>query len=317
MAAAAEADYSRGDPARQPGACLHAWPAAERSRCVLLVVHGMSEHGGRYARLARALQEWGCSTYACDLPGHGAPARADGLLGHVPGADPWRSLVEAVDTAYRAMRAQHPGVPAFVLGHSMGSFLVQHWLRSTTSLPVGVILSATSASLGRLRAAGALLMRLESALLGASHRSALAEALSFRAFNRRFRPNRTRADWLSRDRAEVDAYLADPLCGQRASAALWRALLTAGAGLTSAAALAPLPESLPILLISGGADPVNQNGRGASQLADAYRRRGLRDVELRIYAEARHELLNELNRAQVTEELSDWLRAKSAPPDRT
>jgi alpha-beta hydrolase superfamily lysophospholipase len=159
-------------------------------------------------------------------------------------------------------------------------------------------------------------MRIEAALLGAAHRSALAEALSFRAFNRRFRPNRTTADWLTRDTAEVDAYLADPLCGQRCSAGLWRALLSAGAGLTAAAALQPVPETLPILLITGARDAVNQDGRGAAQLADAYRRRGLQDVELKTYAEARHELLNERNRDEVTEDVSRWLRAKSAPLDR-
>lgn len=154
-------------------------------------------------------------------------------------------------------------------------------------------------------------MRAEAALFGAHHPSALADVLTFRAFNKAFdrpgAPARTAFDWLSRDAGEVDKYIADPLCGFRCSARLWADLLGAGANLTDARRLARIPKSLPILLIAGAADPVSGEGRGTRRLAEAYRSAGATRIEAKIYPDARHELLNDTCREEATADTLAWL----------
>jgi alpha-beta hydrolase superfamily lysophospholipase len=155
-------------------------------------------------------------------------------------------------------------------------------------------------------------MRAEAALLGPRHPSALAEALTFGSFNKAFQPARTPFDWLSRDPAEVDAYIADPCCGFLCSAALWSDLFTAGAPLLNHARLCRIPKTLPILLICGDCDPVSAGVKGPRQLADAYRAAGVQRVEVKAYAEGRHELLNDVCREQTTADMLAWMRATLA-----
>lgn len=288
---------------------VHHWPAAA-PRAVLLVVHGMAEHGARYARLAAAANAQGFAVYAPDLPGHGLSA-AFGTRGHFADAEGWAVALDAIHAVRLRAAADHPGLPLFLFGHSMGSFLGQHYVVEHGEGLAGAVLSATSGSLGPLRGLGAALMRIEAALFGKRHESALAEALSFKAFNKRFAPTRTGFDWLSRDAAEVDAYIADPLCGFRCTATLWGDLFAAGASLREGSRLARIPKALPLLLICGTVDPVSQGTAGPALLAAAYREAGLADVTVRSYENGRHELLNDICRDEVTADLLGWLAARS------
>lgn len=288
-------------------AWVHHWPTASAPVAALQIVHGMAEHGARYARLGRQLNVLGIAVYAQDLPGHGRTAGSTAALGHFDEDSRWSVALAAINGVRGLVEHSHPGLPLFVLGHSMGSFLLQHYLVEHGEGLAGAVLSASSASMGPLRGLGERLMRLEAWLFGADHRSALAAQLTFKDFNRRFRPNRTTSDWLSRDPDEVDAYVADPYCGFRCSASLWAQLLMAGASLTQPERLARLPPGLPLLLLAGGADPVCQNGLGSEQLADIYRKAGLESVQSKVYAQARHELFNETCRDEVMEDLGKWL----------
>lgn len=290
---------------------VHHWPASTAPRAVLLIVHGMAEHGARYARLAAAATAQGLAVYAPDLPGHGLSA-AFGTRGHFADAEGWAVALEAIHAVRERAAADHPGLPLFLLGHSMGSFLGQHYAVEHGAGLAGVVLSATSGSLGPLRGVGAALMGIEAALLGKRHESALAEALSFKAFNKRFAPTRTGFDWLSRDPAEVDAYIADPLCGFRCTATLWGDLFAAGATLRDPARLARIPKTLPLLLICGTVDPVSQGTAGPALLAAAYREAGIGDVSVRSYENGRHELLNDICRDEVTADLLGWLATRAA-----
>src|SRR5262249_39650033 len=143
--------------------------------------------------------------------------------------------------------------------------------------------------------------------LGKRGRSALINSLSFGSFNKPFTPNRTAFDWLTRDEDEVDKYIADPMCGFIASAQLWVDMLDAIPKIAKAANRARIPKNLPIYLFSGSEDQVNENGRGCEMLARAYQEAGLGNVSYRIYPDARHETLNEINRKQVAADLVDWL----------
>ncbi|HWY26112.1 MAG TPA: alpha/beta hydrolase [Nevskia sp.] len=298
---------------------VHRWLPPGPPGSVLLVLHGMAEHGARYARLGAALNQAGIAVYAPDLPGHGLSAAPDSR-GHVAGRDGWAQILDAVHQLRRHLVQEHKR-PLFLLGHSMGSFLAQHYIVGHSvdhgRCLAGAILSATTGSLGAARLPGLLMLSLQARLYGPAHRSALAEALTFKAFNKAFdkkkAPARTAFDWLSRDPAEVDKYVADPLCGFRCSAALWVDLLSACGSLRSRARLSHIPKALPVLLIAGSADPVSQGVRGPELLAAAYRGAGLKDVDVRIYESGRHELLNEIPecRDRVTAELLEWVRKRT------
>lgn len=288
-------------------AWVYRWLPERAPTAVVQIVHGMAEHAGRYARFAAALKAQGYAVYAQDLPAHGhtAPGTAD--LGHVADTGSWARMLSAVHGVRAHVEQQHAGLPLWLFGHSMGGFITQHHLVEHGAGLTGAILSGTSGTMGPLRAVGLKLNQAQMRLFGPAHRSALTERLTFKTFNQVFKPNRTACDWLSRDEAEVDAYVADPYCGFRCSASLWAGLLKSGAVLLDAERLARIPSALPVLLIAGSEDPVCEGGRGTHLLAEHYRRRGLADVTTLIYEQARHELLNETCREAVTTDVLDWM----------
>jgi alpha-beta hydrolase superfamily lysophospholipase len=291
---------------------VNRWLPAQSQGWAVLVVHGMGEHSGRYARFAAALNAAGASVYGVDLPGHGRTARRVSDRGHFADHDGWNYALAAIDTARKHAASQHPRQPLYLFAHSMGSFLSQYYLADHGRGLAGAILSATNADMGPLRAAGAMLMKAESLLLGVRHPSHLALEMSFRRYNARLKGAVTDYDWLSRDADEVQRRLADPFCGFACTAGLWAELLSAGASLTDPARLKRLPRRLPVLLIAGTDDPVSDFSRGSERLAQAYRLAGLRDVTVWTYNGGRHELLNDTCRNEVTADILSWLQEHRA-----
>ncbi|MCC2656325.1 MAG: alpha/beta hydrolase [Panacagrimonas sp.] len=289
-------------------AFVRAWlPVNVAPRACVQIVHSMAEHGGRYTRFATALNHAGYAVYAHDLPGHGRTARAPDELGHFADEHGWRLALQSIRAVQVEMRERHPGLPIVLFGHSMGALLSQDYIVHHGREIGACVLSATTGEMGILRTIGMALMNAEIAIGGPRHRSALADRLSFKAFNRRFKPTRTGFDWLSRDPAEVDAYVDDPRCGFRISSRLWADLLAYGGRLREPARLARIPKSLPVLIIAGTADPATQGAKGPTLLERAYFGAGLKDVTLKLYDGARHELLHETCRDQVTQDVIDWL----------
>lgn len=286
------------------------WLPEAEPRAAVQIIHGMAEHAARYGRFAMALTNAGFAVYAADLPGHGKTARED-ELGHFADRKGWSvalASVHAVHGLIRHEQRKKPSpLPIFMFGHSMGSFLLQHYLVEHGNKLAGAVLSATTGDLGALRVVGLAMLRAEALVLGVRHRSALAESLSFKTFNKKFKPARTGFDWLSRDEAGVDKYIADPLCGFRCSTGLWIELLSAGRHLTDIARLARIPKKLPILMIAGDRDPVSGGAAGPRILERAYRSAGLGDVSVSIHEDGRHELLNDTCREVVTSEVTEWL----------
>jgi alpha-beta hydrolase superfamily lysophospholipase len=286
---------------------VHGWRPEAMARGVVQIAHGLAEHGGRYARLASALTEAGYAVYANDHRGHGRSARTPEDLGFFAARDGWGKCLEDLWQLNRRIAADHPGAPIILLGHSMGSFMAQYFIGAHGEALAGVVLSGSGGKPSALAAVGRLIGRLERLRLGRRGRSALMHALAFGAFNKPFEPARTPFDWLSRDAAEVDKYIADPLCGFPASAQLWIDLLDALGDMTSASRLARIPKRLPIYVVAGSRDPVGGNTKSIAQLLSAYRAAGLERVAHRFYADARHELFNDINRDQVTGDLIAWL----------
>ena len=290
---------------------VRSWRPETPAHAAVQIVHGMAEHGGRYARLAGALAGHGVAVYAHDLPGHGPHAQS---RGHFADRRGWRVALASIREVQRVAQREHPGKPLFMLGHSMGSFLVQHFIADSGASLAGAVLSSTTGDFGALRRVGLGLIRVEAALFGRRHPSAVGEAISFKAFNRAFQPARTKFDWLSRDAAEVDKYAADPHCGFRCSTGLWIDLLAAVENLTHPNRMRRIPKTLPVLMIAGSEDPVSRGALGPRALERHYLQVGLRDVTVKTYPGARHELFNDTCRNEVTADLLAWLENHSPDP---
>ncbi|HEY8430444.1 MAG TPA: alpha/beta hydrolase [Sandaracinaceae bacterium] len=285
---------------------VHRWTPSGEPAGVVQIAHGMSEHGGRYARLARALTERGFAVYANDHRGHGRSVPEGEEPGHM-GEDGFNHAVAVVRALSRRIAEEHAGLPRVLLGHSMGSFFVQRLIGEERRPADAVVLSASNGKPPPIAAVGRYVARLERLRLGPRGKSKLLDALSFRDFNKKFAPNRTDFDWLSRDAAEVDAYVADPLCGFLVTTQTWVDLLDALPGLTSEEHLSRIDPELPIYVFAGTQDAVGDFGRGVRRLVEAYRRAGLKRVELRLYDGGRHEMLHETNAEQVIADLVAWI----------
>ena len=201
---------------------VYSWlPDDTPPRAVIHIAHGLAEHAGRYARLAEALTGAGYAVYANDHRGHGRTAHTDEDLGYFAGSDGWMRVVRDLDQMIATERDMHPGLPCILMGHSMGSFLTQTIMYACGDSIDAAVLSGSNGKPGGLAALGRLIARAERLRLGKHGHSKLIANMSFGAFNKAFKPNRTDFDWLSRDPAEVDKYVADPLCGFEATVQLW------------------------------------------------------------------------------------------------
>jgi alpha-beta hydrolase superfamily lysophospholipase len=273
-------------------------------KAVVQIAHGLAEHAGRYARLAEALSDRGYAIYANDLRGHGRTAKSAADLGFFAEHDGWNKCIGDLWRLNREITTRHPGLPIVLFGHSMGSFLAQQLISDHGAGFAGAVLSASNGKPPVLAMIARQFARLERLRAGPRGRSALMHALLFATFNRPFRPARTPFDWLSRDPAEVDKYVADPLCGFGSTAQLYIDLLVALGEIATPARQARIPKGLPVYIFNGSHDPVATN---IGQLLAAYQAAGLENVTYRVYREGRHESLNEINRDEVIRDLITWL----------
>jgi alpha-beta hydrolase superfamily lysophospholipase len=291
---------------------VNAWLPDGAPRAVVLLIHGMAEHGGRYGRFGQALAEAGLACYAHDQRGHGQTA-AWGVLGHYADQQGWAKVLSDVAAVAQAINQRHPHTPLFVLGHSMGSYVAQAYVMHHGSSLQGAVLCGSNYRPPRFYRAARLIARLERARQGTKASSALIEGLSFGSFNKAFKPARTRFDWLSRDPAEVDAYIRDPLCGFRCSNQFWFDMLGGLQQISKPSSLAQIDANLPLLIMGGECDPVS-DGKRLKDLARALTAAGQQMVKLQIYPQARHELLNEINRDEVTRDVIHWLQQALLQP---
>jgi alpha-beta hydrolase superfamily lysophospholipase len=289
------------------GANLHVsgW-AVEAPKAIVQVLHGMAEYGSRYARLAEALCAAGYTTYAHDHRGHGKSV-PDGIpAGHMADDDSWNRIVEDAHGVNREIAKRHPRLPIIVLGHSMGSFVLQQLLFEHPSDMVAAALSASNGKPPPIAMVGKLLARIERARVGKRNPSPILQRLTFGEYNKAFAPTRTDFDWLSRDPEEVDKYVQDPLLGFAVSTQTWLDMLNALNGIANPSSIAKIPKSLPLYLFAGDQDRVGDDGKGMKNLYDAYKRAAIFDVRLKLYRAGRHEMFNETNREEVTHDFIAW-----------
>ena len=285
---------------------LYLWQTDAPCRGVLQLVHGMAEHIARYDRLARALCAAGYTVAGHSHLGHGEDARED-ELGFFGRRDGWDHLVEDVHAAHEMLLKRFPGQRFAILGHSMGSFVTREYLLRYGGDLTAAVICGTGWFPGPLCSVARAAAALCGVFGGWQKPAPLVDRLMSKDNNKAFAPVRTPFDWLSRDTAEVDKYMDDPRCGFLFTARGYYDMFTGLKSLSRLHRLAALPGNLPVLFISGDADPIGTQGKGVSTVAQQFRDAGVRDVTVRLYPGARHELFNETNRDEITAELIDWL----------
>lgn len=288
-----------------------AWLPDDEVRGVVVIAHGMAEHSARYDQFADSLTRAGYAVYAADHRGHGRTAQ-DGTLGHFGAAGGWTRVADDIDLVVSHARERHPDAPIVLFGHSMGSLLARTYAVRHGERLAGLVLSGTPADAGALGRVGHALARAQARVRGPEHPSRLLDKLSFGEFNKAFKPARTDFDWLSRDGAAVDAYIDDAKCGFVCSAGFYADMLRGLRLVNTPSYAAATPSNLPVLIISGDADPAGGNGAGVEAVARLLRQSGVEDVTLVLYPGARHELLNETNRDEVTDDVLTWLNRQVA-----
>jgi alpha-beta hydrolase superfamily lysophospholipase len=271
------------------------------------VVHGMAEHAARYSEFAGFLTKNGAVVYADDHRGHGRTAGSLDRVGFFAEKDGWNLVVNDEFELTQKIKKENPGLPVFLLGHSLGSSIVRDYIFEHGDYINGAVLSGPSCDPGILAVFGKLIAKWQIKQSGFKTKSPLLDNLSFGKFNSYFKPNRTAFDWLSTNEENVDRYITDPYCGSVFSAGFFYDLIYGVKKVNLFKNIIKIPKNLPILLISGEKDPVSDFTKGTMKVFNGYKKAGITDLNVKFYAGFRHEILNETNRSEVYKDIMDWL----------
>ncbi|MFI4929606.1 MAG: alpha/beta fold hydrolase [Burkholderiales bacterium] len=286
------------------GAAIHyvRWLPEDSPKAALQIIHGAAEHASRYDRFARAAVASGHVVYATDHRGHGRTRLRSGRLGDA-GPDAWNRMVDDEIALSQRLRAAHPGARLVLFGHSLGSFIAQDFITRRADLLDALVQSGTSY---RAPPPAEAIRALDEAARREPLGDSALWASRFQDHNKPF-GGPTGFEWLSRDAAEVQRYVSDPLCGFAFSNELVRDIFVGFAQMREPEREARIPTTLPVLIIQGELDPVGENLAGTRRLVERYQALGLTRIETRYYPGARHEVLNETNRDGVTADVLGWM----------
>lgn len=302
-------------PSRDGATTIHAtvWTPdripSDGVRGVLQISHGMVEYIGRYARFAEYLTSLGWVVAGNDHLGHGRSVTDESKLGYFAKKDGDVCLVEDLHTLRGIMQKQYPDAPYFMMGHSMGSFIIRRYAMTHGAGLSGVIIMGTGSQPGVVLTGGILVTRLIALFKGWEARSRFVDNLAFSGNNKAFEPARTPQDWLTKDETIVDAYRADPWCTYVFTLNGFLGLFKTIAFIQKKKNIARIPKALPLFLVSGAEDPVGGFGKGVRRAYEDLVKAGMTDVKIKLYPGDRHEILNETDHETVDADLSAWLEA--------
>lgn len=279
-------------------------------RCIVQIVHGMAEYVERYEEFAAFLTDRGFVVVGEDHMGHGKSVGEDGKYGYFCEQDPAAVLVRDVHSLKKATAALYPGVPYVMAGHSMGSFITRNYMFHYGAAIDGAVIMGTGMQPRAVLALSRTFAAVQAMLLGPGRKGKLLDKLAFGSYNRRIENPGTPFDWLSRDGERVEQYLKDPLCGFVFTINGFETLFELISRLYRPENLKRIPKKLPVFLLSGDADPVGGYGKGVRKACISLREAGLEDVRLKLYEGGRHELLNEINRQDVMQDIYSWIEKK-------
>ena len=292
----------------QCGGPIHGcrWTPEGPVKAIVQFVHGIVEHMERYGDFAEFLNSHGILVVGQDHMGHGLSVSEEAPKGYFNGG--WFGAVEDTYRLTRDTMEEFPGVPFFLYGHSMGSFVARTILAKYPDSGIsGAIICGTGWQKNAVVTAGRAAAELVCRLKGEQHLSKLLEKMAFGTYNDKIEHQLTPIDWLTRDKAMVAAYMADPLCGFTATAGLMRDMMDGFRYIQDPQSLVGMDVDLPVYFIAGDADPVGDYGKGVRYAAEMFREAGMKQVDLKIYPFCRHEIHNELNREEVYADVLAWI----------
>ena len=284
------------------------WKPDGEVKAVLQICHGMVEYIRRYDEFAQYLCDQGYYVVGNDHLGHGKSIQAKSEYGFFHEKYGNACVLGDIHTLRQRTMKKYPDVPYFMLGHSMGSSLLRQYIQMYGNGLSGVILMGVVAERRQAQLLfGRRFCRLIAVFRGWHYRSKLVDRMVNGPFNKKFKPARTRADWITSDRERLDAYVSEPLCSFIFTVNAYYNLFSGMIGMQKRESAFMIPKELPILFVSGADDPVGNFGKGVRKVYEKYRSAGIQDVSLRLYTGDRHEILNETDRQQVFQNLSAWL----------
>ncbi len=278
-----------------------------RPKAIIQINHGMAEHAARYERAAKVLTAAGYGVYAHDQRGHGqttAPGSSPGIFARQGG---WDAVISDVAAINQHIRDSHRDSPIICFGHSMGSIVAFNYTLRYPQTINAAALWNSGVETGAVAAVFSAILRLQRMFKGSDVPSGLAQKATFETWNKEFAPNRSEFDWLSRDPAEVDKYVDDPLCGFPVSIGLWLDVLDGIYFAANDANIKNLPSDLPVHLLAGMDDPCSERGKAVANIARRLEAAGLADVTLSLLPDTRHESLNDINREATLDGFISWL----------
>ncbi|WP_131064727.1 alpha/beta hydrolase, partial [Clostridioides difficile] len=281
----------------------------KKPKAVIQIAHGMAETAQRYETFAKVLTKNGYIVYINDHRGHGKTAKIIENVGHLAEKEGFRCLVEDMYTLTNIIKKENEDLPIYLFGHSMGSFASQRYIMDYSNNLSGLILCGSNGKQGIILNLAHLIINREIKKYGRRSKSNKINNLIFGGEIIR-RNEKTKFDWLSRDKEQVEKYINDPFCGVVCSCGFFYDLVQGLKEIEDKENLKKVPLDIPIYIISGDKDPIGKNGKGVLRLRDRYIKLGVKDVTCKLYKDGRHELLNEINREEVFEDIICWLNNK-------
>lgn len=284
-------------------------PDAE-PRAIVQIIHGIAEYIGRYDEFMSFLADNGIIAVGTDHLGHGKSIECEEQTGFFAYDNGWDYVVRDEEVLRLAMHENYPELPIIVFGHSMGSFMTRTLLIRYPDAFNAAIISGTGNQGAALVNGGLFMGNLVTGLRGAHHYSKFLNNLAFGSYNKIYENPKTEYDWLSRDEANVQKYIDDPLCGFIPSCSLFRDMMTGVKFITNKKNLTAMNKDMPVYFMSGDMDPVGECGKGVQKAYNNFLEVGMKDVSIKLYPGGRHEMLNEINKDEVYADILAWLNSK-------
>lgn len=286
------------------------WQGEKAPRAVVQIAHGICEYIERYDHFAHWLAERGFVVVGNDHLGHGESWQEPERMGLFSETDGWNKVVQDVERLQSRMAAEYPGLPYFLLGHSMGSFVARTFLIQYPGRVTGALISGTAQQPDGLLKAGYALCSLLIRLKGTDYRSSFMKSMLFGPYNKAFRPNRTECDWVCSDTEVVDTYCQDPGCQFLPTVSLYQDMLGGLLFIGDRENLTLMDKETPAFFFAGALDPVGEQGKGVERAYQGFVQAGCTDVQCKLYPNGRHEVLNEVFKEQVWQDVLDWMETR-------
>ena len=291
---------------------IHAirWIPDGEPRAILQIVHGMAEYVDRYHDFAVKMAERGFLVIGEDHLGHGLSVQGEGTYGYFCENDPATVVVRDVHRLKKLTQKEYPGIPCFIMGHSMGSFITRNYICKYGTGVEGAVIMGTGMQKKAVVSSAKKMAAAQKIIHGSKYRSKVLDKAAFGQYNKRIENPKTESDWLSKDEKKVEEYINDPLCGFTFTVNGFQTLFELIWRLYRQDNLDNMPKDLPIMFVSGTDDPVGDYFEGVERAIESFKATGMQDITVKKYEKGRHELLNEPEWEQIAEDIYSWLSEK-------